>query len=142
MRLKRRSRRQPRSPRNSLRSVRLSRMPRSLSLCELTGTFLITFKKPDRAGKIKGSWEVDLRLDQPVRSHDRVPMAGKEEYGLPQRHPRPKGRYDTLSLFSKLHSPPSGRYRALWMKGVRNDRRARSSSAVRLKPDPTPERCS
>jgi hypothetical protein len=33
-------------------SVRLSRMPRSLSLCELTGTFLITFKKPDRAGKI------------------------------------------------------------------------------------------
>ncbi len=40
-----------RSPRNSLRSVRLSRMPRSLSLCELTGTFLITFKKPDRAGK-------------------------------------------------------------------------------------------
>src|SRR5262249_15273256 len=51
MQLKRRSRRQPRSQRNSLRSVRLSRMPRSLSLCELTGTFLITFKKPDRAGK-------------------------------------------------------------------------------------------
>ena len=49
-----------------------------------------------------------LRHDQPVRSHDRVPMAGKEEYGLPQRHPCPKGRYDTLSLFSKLHSPPSG----------------------------------
>jgi hypothetical protein len=39
----------------------------------------------------------------PLRSHDRVPMAEKEEYGLPQRHPRPKGRYDTLSLFSKLH---------------------------------------
>jgi hypothetical protein len=51
MRLKRRSRRQPRSPQNSLRSVQLSRMPRSLSPCELTGTFLITFKKPDRAGK-------------------------------------------------------------------------------------------
>src|SRR5262249_23854705 len=46
MQLKRRSRRQPRSQRNSLRSVRLSRMPRSLSLCELTGTSLITFKKP------------------------------------------------------------------------------------------------
>src|SRR5262249_39940 len=44
---------------------------------------------------------VPLRHDQPVRSHDRVPMAGKEEYGPPQRHPRPKGRYDTLSLFSK-----------------------------------------
>src|SRR5262249_61623712 len=42
-----------------------------------------------------------LRPDQPVRSHDRVPMAGKEEYEPPQRHPRPKGRHDTLSLFSK-----------------------------------------
>jgi len=31
-------------------------------------------------------------------------MAGEEEYGLPQRHPRPKGRYDTLSLFSLLSS--------------------------------------
>src|SRR5262249_37838273 len=48
---------------------------------------------------------VPLRHDQPVRSHDRVPMAGEEEYAPPQRHPRPKGRYDTLSLFSKLHSP-------------------------------------
>jgi hypothetical protein len=47
---------------------------------------------------------VPLRHDQPVRSHDRVPMAGEEEYGLPQRHPRPKGRYDTLSLFSLLSS--------------------------------------
>src|SRR5262249_48461088 len=64
---------------------------------------------------------VPLRHDQPVRSHDRVPMAGEEEYGPPQRHPRPKGRYDTLSLFSKIHSPeknlmipdPLGRYRAL-----------------------------
>ena len=51
MRLRRRSRRQPRSLPNSLRSVRLSRMPKSLSLCALTETFLITFKKPDRAGK-------------------------------------------------------------------------------------------
>jgi hypothetical protein len=39
------------NPRNSLRSVGVFRMPRSLSLCELTGTFLITFKQPDRAGK-------------------------------------------------------------------------------------------
>jgi hypothetical protein len=42
---------QPRSLRNSLRSVRLSRMPRSLSLCELTATFLIIFKEPGRAGR-------------------------------------------------------------------------------------------
>jgi hypothetical protein len=51
MRLRRRSRQQPRSPQNSRRSVRRSRMPRSLSLCELTGTFSITFRKPGRAGK-------------------------------------------------------------------------------------------
>src|SRR5262245_53842204 len=50
-RLKRRLKRQRRSPRNSLRSVRPSRMPRSLSLCELTETFLITFKTPGRVGK-------------------------------------------------------------------------------------------
>src|SRR5262249_45735507 len=50
-RLKRRLKPQPRSPRNSLPSVRPFRMPRSLSLCELTGTFLITFKTPGRAGK-------------------------------------------------------------------------------------------
>src|SRR5262249_52901468 len=30
---------------------------------------------------------------------------GEEEYGPPQRHPRPTGRYDTLSLLSKLDWP-------------------------------------
>src|SRR6516164_7245928 len=58
---------------------------------------------------------VPLRHNPPLRSHDGVPMAGKEEYGLPQRHPRPKGRYDTLSLFSKLHSPEINDSRRLWV---------------------------
>jgi len=51
IRLRRRSRLQPRSPWTSLRSLPLSRMPGNWSHCELTATFLITFKKPDRAGK-------------------------------------------------------------------------------------------
>src|SRR6516162_6995892 len=97
---------------------------------------------------------VPLRHDQPLRSHDRVPMAGEEEYGPPHRHPRPKGRYDTLSLFSLLSSQNFIRLkklndsRRLWVvssplnEGVRNGGRARSSSAARLKPDRTPERCS
>jgi len=46
-------------------------------------------------------------------------MAGEEEYGLPQRHPRPKGRYDTLSLFSLLSSQNFIRLKKL--KGTSNN---------------------
>ena len=52
MRLKRHSRRQPRSLRNSLRSVRLSRIPRNLSLCELTERFLIAFQEAGPASRL------------------------------------------------------------------------------------------
>src|SRR5262245_44967017 len=62
-RLKRRLKRQPRSPRNSLPRVRPSRMPRSLSLCELTGTFLITFKTPGRAGKTGSMKRCERQLE-------------------------------------------------------------------------------
>src|SRR5205085_12173488 len=39
-----------------------------------------------------------VRRDRPVRSHDRVPMGLEGEYGPPQRHPRPKGRYTPYAL--------------------------------------------
>ena len=102
MRLKRRLRRRPRSLQNSLRSVRLSRMPRSLSLCGLTGTFLITFKKPGRAGKTatKGSWEVNRRGG--LRAFDDA----RSDRGGPLRYP---ARRRQLAWPVRLH-----RLRFLW----------------------------
>src|SRR5262249_41456547 len=76
--LKRRLKRQPRSPRNSLPRVRPSRMPRSLSLCELTGTFLITFKTPGRAGKTGSMKRCERQLES--RSARRA-MRGPDSLG-------------------------------------------------------------
>src|SRR5262245_39512539 len=63
----------------------------------------------NRYDYLRGPKEIDespfyCRCDRPCAATTEARWAWKED-GPPQRHPRPKGRYDTRSLFSKLHSP-------------------------------------
>jgi hypothetical protein len=60
---------------------------------------------------------VPLRHDQPVRSHDRVPMAGEEEYGPPQRDIRAQraGMIPCLSSQNFIRLKKLNDSRRLWV---------------------------